>query len=112
MVFLQLRKEQHYISPHWLPINWKLFQQILLYITERDLSRFDREAQVAKSRNTWFKAKNFQNNMVRYRAKSEIKVDEISKKLKSSISAREMEPKPTREAEAKIGGEIEEKCKG
>ena len=50
--------------------------------------------------------------MVRYKAKSEIKVDEISKKLKSSISAREMEPKPTREAEAKIGGEIEEKCKG
>ena len=31
-------------------------------VTERDLSRFDREAQVAKSRNKRFKAKNIRNN--------------------------------------------------
>ena len=50
-------------------------------VTERDLSRFNREAQVAKSRNRWFEAKNIQNNMVLYKTKSEIKVDKISKKI-------------------------------
>ena len=43
--------------------------------------RFDREAQVAKTRNRWFKAKNIRNNMVLYKIKSEIKVDKISKKI-------------------------------
>ena len=50
-------------------------------VTERDLSRFDREAQVAKSRNRRFKAKNIRNNMVLYETKSEIEVDKISKKI-------------------------------
>ena len=50
-------------------------------VTERDLSRFDREAQVAKSKNRRFKAKNIRNNMVLYKTKSEIKVDKISKKI-------------------------------
>ena len=47
-------------------------------VTERDLSRFDREAQVAKSRNRRFKTKNIQNNMVLYKAKGEIKFDKVS----------------------------------
>ena len=29
MIFLTLRKEQH-ISPQWLPVNWKTFEQIIL----------------------------------------------------------------------------------
>ena len=71
MVFLTLRKEKQ-ISPHWLPNN---------FVSERDLPRFDREAQDAKSRNRWFKAKNIRNNMVLHKTKSEIKVDKISKKI-------------------------------
>ena len=51
------------------------------FVSERDLPRFDREAQDAKSRNRWFKAKNIRNNMVLHKTKSEIKVDKISKKI-------------------------------
>ena len=50
-------------------------------VTERDLSRFDREAQVRKSRNKLFKAKNIPNNMVLYKTKGEIEADKISKKI-------------------------------
>ena len=35
-------------------------------VTECDLSRFDREARVAKCQNKRFKAKNIRNNMVLY----------------------------------------------
>ena len=58
-------------------------------IAERDLSRFDREANVAKSRNRRFKAKNIRNNMVLYKSKNEIKLDKLSKKLPIILSNRE-----------------------
>ena len=57
-------------------------------IAERDLSRFDREVNVAKRRNRKFKAKNIQNNMVLYKFKKEIKLDKLSKKLLIILSNR------------------------
>ena len=45
-------------------------------VTERDLSRFNREAQVAKSRNRQFKVKNIRNNMVLYK-KQKVKLQLI-----------------------------------
>ena len=53
------------------------------------MSRFDREAQVSKSKNGLSKAKNFRNNMVLYKTKSEIKVDKISKKIAEILNQRE-----------------------
>ena len=50
-------------------------------VTERNLSRFDRDVQVGKGRNRRFKSKNVRNNMVLYKTKSEIKADKISKKI-------------------------------
>lgn len=58
-------------------------------VTERDLSRFDREAKVAKSRNRRFKAKNIRNNMILYKTKKEIKLDKLSRKITDILSARE-----------------------
>ena len=49
--------------------------------TERDLSQFDRDAKVARSRHRWFKAKNIRNNMMLYKTKQHIKVDKLTKKL-------------------------------
>ena len=50
--------------------------------TEKDLSQFDREAKVARSRNRRFKAKIIRNNMVLYKTKQQIKIDnEVTKKL-------------------------------
>ena len=58
-------------------------------VTERDLPRFDREAQVSKSKNRLSKAKNIRNNMVLYKTKSEVKVDKISKKIAEILNQRE-----------------------
>ncbi|KAG1667875.1 Cyclin-A2 [Nymphon striatum] len=58
-------------------------------VTERDFSRFDREARVAKSRNRRFKAKNIQNNMVLYKCSKEIKIDKLSRTLAAILSCRE-----------------------
>ena len=55
-------------------------------ITERDLSRFNQEAKVAKSRNRRFKAKNIQNSMVLYKSSKEIKLDKLSRKLTAILS--------------------------
>ena len=58
--------------------------------TERDLSRFDREARVSKSRNRKFKAKNVRNNMVLYKTnKKMIKVDKVTRKLALALSINE-----------------------
>ena len=58
-------------------------------VTKRDLSRYDREAQVAKSRNRWFKVTNIQNNMVLCKKKVKSKLIRFPKRyLKSSISTR------------------------
>ena len=57
-------------------------------IAERDLSRFDRKANVAKSRNRRFNAKNIRNDMVLYKSKKEIKLDKLSKKLLIVLSNR------------------------
>ncbi|KAG1655467.1 NADH dehydrogenase [ubiquinone] 1 alpha subcomplex assembly factor 3 [Nymphon striatum] len=58
-------------------------------VAERDFSRFDREARVAKSRNRRFKAKNIQNNMVLYKCSKEIKIDKLSRTLAAILSCRE-----------------------
>ena len=58
-------------------------------VAERDLPRFDREAQVAKSRNRWFKAKKTRSNMVLYKTKYEMKVDKISQKIAEIFNQRE-----------------------
>ena len=58
-------------------------------ITERDLSRFDREARVSKCRNRRFKAKNIRNNMVLYKNKSEYKIDKTSRKICTILLERE-----------------------
>ena len=57
-------------------------------VTERDLPRFDREAQVSKSKNGLSKAKNIRNNMVLYKIKCEIKIDKISKKIAEILNQR------------------------
>ena len=57
--------------------------------SERDLSRFDREARVARCRNRKFKAKNIRNNMVLHKTKNQIKVDRISKKIALILGDRE-----------------------
>ena len=53
------------------------------------MSRFDREAQVPKSRNRRFKAKNIPDSMVLYKTKSEIEVDKISKKIAEILNQHE-----------------------
>ncbi|KAG1650219.1 hypothetical protein GQR58_028234 [Nymphon striatum] len=58
-------------------------------VAERDFSRFDREARVAKSRNRRFKAKNIQNNMVLYKCSKEIKIYKLSRTLAAILSCRE-----------------------
>ncbi|KAG1673895.1 [3-methyl-2-oxobutanoate dehydrogenase [lipoamide]] kinase, mitochondrial [Nymphon striatum] len=58
-------------------------------VAERDFSRYDREARVAKSRNRRFKAKNIQNNMVLYKCSKEIKIDKLSRTLAAILSCRE-----------------------
>ena len=55
-------------------------------ITERDLSRFDREAKVAKCRNRRFKAKNFWNNMILYKTEKQVKLDKLSQKITEILS--------------------------
>lgn len=78
-------------------------------VTERDLSRFDREAQVAKSRNRRFKAKNIRNNMVLYKTKSKIKVDKISKQIAEMLNQRE--EKWNQSQQEKLKRRLEEKLK-
>ena len=53
------------------------------------MPRFDREAQVSKSKNGLSKAKNIRNNMVLYKIKCEIKIDKISKKIAEILNQRE-----------------------
>ena len=56
---------------------------------ERDLSRFDREAKVAKCRNRKFKATNIRNNIVLYKHKRKVNVDKTSKKISLILGERE-----------------------
>ena len=58
-------------------------------ITERDFSRFDREARVAHCWNRKFKAKNIHNNMVLYKNDKKMVVDKLSKKICTALSTRE-----------------------
>lgn len=58
-------------------------------VTERDLSRFDREARVAKSRNRRFKAKNIRNNMMLYKTTKDLKITKMSRKIALILSKRE-----------------------
>lgn len=59
-------------------------------ISERDLSRLDKEAKVGRCRNRKFKANNIRNNMVLYKSNSKIvKVDRISQKICLMLSDRE-----------------------
>ena len=58
-------------------------------IVECDLSRLDREANVAKSRNRRFKTKNIQNKMVLYKSKKGIKLDKLRNKLLFILSNHE-----------------------
>ena len=58
-------------------------------INERDLSKFDKEAYVAKCRNRRFKAKNIRNNMVLYKAKKSQRIDRISKEIMLMLAERE-----------------------
>ena len=60
-------------------------------ISERDLAKFDREASGARSRNRKFKAKAIRNNMVLYKSKKSRKIDRVSRKISSVLSARELE---------------------
>ena len=80
-------------------------------VIERDLSRFDREAQVAKSRyKNKNKAKNIRNNMVMYKIKSEIKVDKISKKT-AEILNQDREERSNQSQQEKLKQRLEEKLK-
>ena len=59
-------------------------------ISERDLSRFDKEAVVSRCRNRKFKAKNIRNNMVLYKSNCKtVKVNRISRKICLILSDRE-----------------------
>ena len=58
-------------------------------VTERDFSKFDREARVANCRNRKFKAKNIRNNMVLYKTETEITVDKVSRKICEALAVRE-----------------------
>ena len=60
-----------------------------LQATERDLSHFDQEAKVSRCRNRRFKAKNIRNNMLLYKSKKELKVDQISRKISLILLDRE-----------------------
>ena len=55
-------------------------------ITERDLSRFDREAKVAKCCNRRFKAKNIWNNMILYKTEKQVKLDKLAQKIMEILS--------------------------
>ena len=56
-------------------------------ISERDLSRFDRESVVSRCRNRKFKAKHIRNNMVLYKSKQiDIKIGVLSKKISMILS--------------------------
>ncbi|XP_066936520.1 uncharacterized protein [Clytia hemisphaerica] len=60
-------------------------------ISERDLSRFDEEAVVARSRNRRFKAKNIRNNMVLYKSqKKEIKINHMAKRINQILVGMEV----------------------
>jgi hypothetical protein len=58
-------------------------------ISERDLSKFDKEAYVSRCRNRRFKAKNIRNNMVLYKSKKARRLDRISKKIALILAERE-----------------------
>ena len=80
-------------------------------VTERDLSRFDRDAQVAKGRNRRFKAKNVRNNMVVYKTKSEIKADKISKKIVQFEILSQREERWNQSQQEKLKQRLKEKLK-
>ena len=55
-------------------------------LSERNLSRFNRQARVAKSRNWRFKWENICKNMVLYKNKTDVKIDKMSWKLSILLS--------------------------
>ena len=58
-------------------------------VTEREFSKFDREARVARCRNRKFKAKNIRNNMQTYKMETRIVVDKVSRKICEALAIRE-----------------------
>ena len=61
-----------------------------IFISERELSKFDQEAAVFRCRNRRFKANNIRNNMVLYKSKSkDIQVNRISRKISIILTDRE-----------------------
>ena len=55
-------------------------------VAECDLSKFDREARVAKIRNRRFKAKTLRNNMMLYQKTKELKITKMSHTIASILS--------------------------
>ena len=80
-------------------------------VTERNLSRFDRDVQVGKGRNRRFKAKNVRNNMVLYKTKSEIKADKISKKIAQFEILSQREERWNQSQQKKLKQRLKEKLK-
>ena len=78
-------------------------------ISERDLSKFDKESYVARCRNRRFKAKNIRNNMMLYKCKKSVKVDRLSAKIALMLMAREK--KWDAEQQKKLNKRLEEKLK-
>ena len=76
-------------------------------ISERDLSRFDREAKVSKCRNRKFRAINIRNNMMLYKSNKAMKIDKITKHITGVLAERER--KWSKDQAIKMKARIEEK---
>ena len=78
-------------------------------ISERDLSKFDKESILSKCRNRKFRAKNIRNNMMLYKCKRATKIDRVSKRITVTLLAREK--KWNEEPKVKLKARIEEKLR-
>ena len=78
-------------------------------ISERDLSKFDREALVSRCRNYKFKGINIRNNMMLYKSKRASKVDKVCKQITVALQEREREW--TKDQRRKMTLRIEEKMR-
>ena len=71
-------------------------------ISERDLSKFDKEATVARCRNRKFTAKNIRNNMVLYKCKEPFNIDGLSKKITATLLGMESEWNKQQKSKLKV----------
>ena len=78
-------------------------------ISERDLSKFDKEALVSRCRNRRFRGKNIRNNMMLYKSKRAMKVDKVTKRITEVLAEREK--KWCADQATKMKARIEEKLK-